>query len=531
MKYFFLILILPQYILLATSLEKQASQIRANFDVIKNIDNDPPKYVQFSDVKLWIFAPPHHAIGYNEKNQIIAIFDLTYQNTRSVEFIGRSVLGTVGFGDINLREIIKIIRDVVEKYRHHIEPEDLLNNKIEIPDDYLDFPAIEFFLNDAEKLYGDYVSPLKDNWWAQIPLKPSAGPEGFSLADIDYDKILSPAQKAEFQKTLVDLAGTLHQLFDIDASNILKEISVIKDPSGIYKLILSIHDKIDQANARPMKVLDLVRYQNTPEYALIRLLAKELVSHIASIIPNAVAASLIQYAIIRWIHLYEEQQTFHRFRALEYIISAERGEISPFSILTPQEREKAGVYVLSHEASIFYQILKPRTEADYHKALMQESKMSIDNQGWAAEHLISLMLMSPNYAHATKISKLDNLLVLGDRLRFEKRPFIALDYKFPEAIRIERTFLNSIGDALEAIILPEPAVTAMLAALYDIFVMDNVNKAMTWEARLVSYLHYAGESNFKNELEILYGQRVNPFELDLAEEASFITRSRALLGL
>jgi len=538
MKYFFLILMLPQHILLAhsDSLEKQASYIKKYYD-IKSINYFEPRYVQFSDVKSWTFAPPHHAVGYDDNHEIIAIFDLTYQNTRSLEFIERSLLGTIGFGDINLREIIKVIRDVVERYKNNIPPPSAIYWDIEIPDDYLDFPAVEKFLNDVEEQYGDYVSPLKDNWWSNIPLKPSAKfgdknqLERFSLADIDYDSLLSEEQKSEFNKNLADLADTLQQLFDIDASNILKEISVRINASGIYELILSVHDKIDNANAQPMKVLDLVRFQNTRRDAIIRLLAKELVSNIASLIPNPEAASLIQYAIVRFIHLYEEQQTFHRFRAFEYIAAAERGDPSPFSALTPVERKKAGVYVLSHEASIFYQILKPRTEVDYYNSLAQENQLSIDNQHWADDNNIILALMSQNFAHATKVSELDNILVLGDQLRFEKRPFMAIDYEFPEAIRIERTLLNSIGDALSAIKLPIPGITAALTALYYIFVMDNVNKAMTWEARLASYFHFTSDTSYAHELELLYGQRVNPFEFELYEQALFIPRSKALLGL
>jgi hypothetical protein len=68
------------------------------------------QYVRFADVKHWELAPPHHAMGYDENNELIAIFDLTYQNTRSLEFIGRSILGTIGIVDLNLREIIELTK-------------------------------------------------------------------------------------------------------------------------------------------------------------------------------------------------------------------------------------------------------------------------------------------------------------------------------------------------------------------------------------------------------------------------------------
>jgi hypothetical protein len=204
-------------------------------------------------------------------------------------------------------------------------------------------------------------------------------------------------------------------------------------------------------------------------------------------------------------------------------------------MLTPEQRDKAGVYILSHEASIFSQIFSPLDRKGFHERLADEAITARLNQLWAENNEVPLSPLSLMFGLGDEEQAnegMDYIYVMGGRKRFQTRPFIAVDYINPSLERVKRNFLKALGESINTIIISNvPGANFILSTIYEMFVMDNVKKAELWEARLASQLHLAPGDHYEDEIRILYGQRINPFELNFHEEREFIARARALLGI
>jgi hypothetical protein len=156
-----------------------------------------------------------------------------------------------------------------------------------------------------------------------------------------------------------------------------------------------------------------------------------------------------------------------------------------------------------------------------------------NNFEWTQKRNLSLSAISHifYYGDDPKTGSTDFLLAMGGSPRFEKSPFLSLNYKKPTNERMKRNLLKSIYDIIQAVHFGFPGVAYLVSFMYDVFIMDDVRDALRWEARLVSALSFHPEKDFTKEIEVLYAQRVNPFEFDLDEENVFIERSKKYLGL
>ncbi len=504
-----------------------------------NVSTSPKsaKYVKFSDIKQWRAAGDDHAAGYDANGKLLAIYDLTYQSTLSGEFVGRSILGTIGVSDVNLTELIRLIRKAIEEKKNqgaqagNVHPSGPMNSD--------DFSMVNKVLNKIDRKYGSLRSPLVGEWWKQIPLKRNLdgkktvdAAQYFKLSDIDFESMMSQTQMLKFNTALKVLQDNISKLLSMDASHLLDELAVQRNASGNFDLV-QVRRKTLAANEQPDKVVDFVRYQSSFGYALLYLLIKTALSELASAIPQKAVAAVVKYAIDRWFELYEEQLSFHRFRAFEYIDEAERGDPSPFSFLTAKERMKGGVYVLSHEASIFYTIFMPRGPAYYYQSMQTELATVQNNKIWTQKKNLTLSPLSSLYFEGDdqKPNGLDYLLIMGAQPRFAKRPLIGVNYQRPYDERIKRNFLKAMYDVLQAIQLPYPGIDFLISTLYSVFIMDDIRDGIRWEARLASYLSDYPGRDFSKEIGLIYAQRVNPFEFDVDEERAFVERSKAYIGL
>lgn len=498
----------------------------------KSVPKDQPPYVQFSDIKKWKAAGDEHAAGYNANGDLLAIYDLTYQNTLSIEFIGRSILGTVGVGDMNLRELIRMLRNAIHDRQTRLG----LGRSGPLSSD--EFKKVNKVLSKIEAKYGDIQSPLVGEWWKTLPIKRGANgmladPEvSFKLSDIDFESTMDPIQKSTYKQNLEQLTKGISDIFNIDASRLFEQLVFKRNASGNYDLVLNPTAALAPSE-QPDKVVDLVRYKNSFGYAFLYLLIKHALTGIAGAIPHPAAAAVVKYAVSRWFELYEEQISFHRFRAYEYINGAERGAASPFAFLTAEQREKAGVYVLSHESSIFHTIFDIRDAAYFHKSITDELNTVQANTEWTRKRSLTLTPLSQLYFYGDdpRTEGMDFLLAMGGRPRFLQSPFVAYDYKNPEMGQFTRNVLKSAYDLLHAVKAPFPGVDYLMILLYDVFIMDDIRDAMRWEARFVSLMNQSSGKDFSAEIERIYAQRVNPFEFDLEEENDYVKRSKAYLGL
>ncbi len=489
------------------------------------------KYVQFENIRHWSPLGNEYAAGYDERGKLLAIYDLTYQSTSSEEFLHRSVLGTIGIGSMSFRELLRLIREAIEHREALLH--DANDTVIHSSWSHEDLSRMHQWLDHIESQYGDTTSSLQGDWWTKVPLQKAFqtknGAQVFRLSDVDWEHTMSRYHLRKFRHKLRELEKQISELLEMDASHIFERLAFRRNAQGSFELIQLPTANLSP-NARPSKVIDFVRYQSSFAYQTLYALMKESLASLSNVVPNPVLSALIRYAIYRWFALYEAQLSFHRFRAFELLSQGERGEASSFSLLTADERMRGGVYVLSHESSLLYNIFKPKRETYYYQTLKAELANIEHNTRWAQQNNFSLNPLSKLYFQASDAKSQNYLLLMGARPRFVQRPLLAIQYQKPSAERTRRNILYSLNDLLACLSFPLPGIGYLASLVFDVFVMDDVRNAQKWDARLVSYLRKLGDHDFSRELEILYAQRVNPFEWDIDEERAFIAHSRNHLG-
>lgn len=498
-------------------------------DEADTVDLERDQYVKFSEIKSWRQAGSN-AAGYDENGQLLALYDLSYQNIRSREFAGRSVLGTIGLGDLNLREMIRLLRKHISESRskNTSEKDELFNQE--------DYVKIDRTLEALSQQYGDLNNTFSEPDWEKIPLKTdhlesTEDPhQFFRLADIDLEKLLSPRELRAFNEQFAKVQENFNALLDTDSSVLLEELAYQRNKNKSYSLIYQHNPNLD--SARPEKVLDFRRYQSTFAYSLLNVLTMKSISQLVNMIPGP-ASRIIGYAIGRWMELYQQQVSAHRARAFQYLAQAELGMKSPLQFLTAREREKGGIYVLSHESGIFQRFFSPRKEAFYHKQIRDELEQVEKNKRWGQKnkHLLS-STDCPFFAFDLdkESQKPNSLLFMSSFSRIKNRPLTAIDYENPYEIRIKRNVAKGVSFLLQFVSVPLPGANMLMNYLYNFFVMNDINSGFYWDNRLISFLQENAKEH-KQDLEWLYGQRLNPFEFDLEEEKAFEARARDYLKL
>ena len=494
-----------------------------------------PPYVKFSDVKHWKQLAGDYAAGYDASHKLLAIYDLTYQNTLAPEFIGRTILGTIGIGDLNLRELIRLLKKAIDQQQLEIEA---LGSAYAGPLKTDDFVKVNKVLKKIDRKYGDIKGPIVGDWWTKVPIKKQNGTKpladasvAFKLSDIDVDSLMNGSQKINYYYNLNQLQEHVSKLFNIDASRLFEQLEFRRNANGSYNLTLSPLSHL-VPNEQPDKVVDFMRYKSTFGYAFLYLAIKTALTNLSSAIPQPVVAALIKYAVHRWFELYEEQLSFHRFKAYENLSAAEKEDPSAFSFLSPDQRAQGAVYVLSHEGSIFHTIFQPRDEAYFRQSINHEINMVKKNVEWTQQRNLNLKPLSSLFYLAEDDAKSQSyMLIMGGQARFHHAPFLAVNYNRPGNERIKRNFFKSIYDVLVAVPMPFPGMNSLMEVLFDAFIMDDVRDGIRWDARLASLLSRIPNKDYSRELEWIYAQRVNPFEFDLDEERVFVERSKGYLGL
>jgi hypothetical protein len=250
-------------------------------------------------------------------------------------------------------------------------------------------------------------------------------------------------------------------------------------------------------------------------------------------VPEPTVGLILKYAVNRWFYLYEQQQSFHYSRAYAYVALAEAAQPSPFALLSADERTKAAVFTLSHSADVFSHIFKKRNEAYWRKMMSAEAALEPTQLAWAAEKgwMVDKELGASFYTFTLPKGG-TGLGMMSSKHHLSKAPIMALHYAHPHRERIKRNLWTSLDQLAQLVHIPSiPMASSVLHILIDQLAVRDIESAQAWEARLISYLktNPQGDQAYAQELEWLYAQRVNPFELTPQEEVDFVKRSRVYL--
>ena len=263
---------------------------------------------------------------------------------------------------------------------------------------------------------------------------------------------------------------------------------------------------------------------------LIKVLIKECVG----LIPEPTLGTIFRVISRRFFRLLELQESWHLHHIWEHINNAELGiDESPLSNLEEDNRHRAGVFVISRDASFFKRAIFRRKTRHYLRELRKDREQVeasltwLDRNGYQFDQRLNQWFGILQKDGRRKLFILSRHFLAGDR------PITALDYHRPESIRVGRNVADVGQLVLDVVDPPVPFLRSGVRLLYKYLVMRPIEKAKSYEARLSAHLLYRigqGETAWERELEILLSQRINPFMLDRQEEKIFLNTGRIILG-
>ena len=487
------------------------------------------KSVKYSEIKSWQLVGDHFALGSNDNGEALALYDLSWPQVFSREHFGRTLLGSIGIGNLNVQKIIDVIRNGIK----HADND----NAISTADKTVD---PEKALAEIEKKYGTLTDEMPDQWWQKIKWKnqsmtsSESEPTEFLVSDMDLAGMSHKSRK--FNKVLEQTSNTLRDELDLDLQgNLFNYFKFVKRSEGKgYDLFFIVPEQnyVQSSLAlRPKKVGDF-RNPNKSFVKTVGIMgAKFALDQILGMIPVPVVPNLLKAVVNRWFDLLERQEVSHLVMALEYLDQTTQGNVnSPLASLTQDQQHALGLYILTQQASLFDLIFKKSKATDYNQYVADRDAADDASRAWLTKKGYALTDLDGRFAWGEKEGK-KKLFLLNEHYRFSKQPFTGMNYQTPQWELVWRHLAAGLDLAITYIPIPVSYVNTALSALYGYFVMDMIDLSQEQEARFLAWIsvHPAGE--WKDEQKHMLDRRMNPFELDPVDEASLIARRRVELGI
>lgn len=474
------------------------------------------------DVARWAPVTDRHVIGYDANEKPLAVYDLAWPNAFSSAQAGRMLLGTIGVGDLNLRQIIAYIKQKIAE-RH---AQDTLDRSMRHVVESL--PLIE-------KDYGDMTDRLPEGWENQVKWTNGVNPlftgNSFRLDQIDFTAMARGDRRV--RKSLNKLREDLRGLLGVDVGeNFFANFEMVRIPTGGYQLYFKPGSLTDPNNIEFAKVVDFVRSSAPRLRAAMRLSAEAMVSLLATIVPPP-GGSIIKVVGRRFIRLFDVQASNHRNAVWQLINDSKQGYGSPLNVLTAEEIAAAGAYVAANDANMIRRIFMRETEKYWLRKLRIDEAQVVQSNKWLDSHGYSVTNDLDHWFGIYGKGSDKTLFVRSRSFLGGAKPVPAIDYQHPHQPRIGRNFADAVAMVLDAIVLPIPGASSGISMLFEQIVTRSIRLETSYEARLAEHLRMrmaAGE-DWSRELGLLYAQRVNPFMLDMKEEAVLIAARKAALHL
>ena len=110
----------------------------------------------------------------------------------------------------------------------------------------------------------------------------------------------------------------------------------------------------------------------------------------------------------------------------------------------------------------------------------------------------------------------------------QKKPRSCLNYSYPKRKRARRTLIHIGESILELIPISTPGVSMALNLIYDFLIKKGETDSKIWESRLLSQFRLDNQNGkWNHEIELLYDQKLNPFDLTLQEVKEFLNKMRS----
>ena len=489
-----------------------------------------PPFVRYEDIKHWKKLGDRYAIGLNDKGKKLGIFDLSLPDKRSPEYQKKAVLALIETQGYYLRDLIKVIREVIKERRKEKAAFPIFER-----DHEKKWEKTDQFLELLGNTHPTKKSSFPTEGWEKIKWKKgflvshNKAPQSFTLGDIDFERTVKPSKKAFWNRKWKKLKRLLEKYWGISLErDLLSRLRWQKTENG-YELTFLPSTYRDYPS-RPRKIVDLVRWRASLGDALARLLVKEVTIQISGVIPHI--GPLFKLSLRRWFNFQEEQLKLHRYAFLEFLNATQRGEsIDSFEALTKRDVIKAAVHIEANEVNILYKILKLRNARWWKKEVVKEQTRSIQSENYILKRGGSFTKIGNLFAKGTitkRGKETEHLFLMALHPLLRKKPRSCLNYSYPRRKKARRTLIHIGESILELIPIDIPGVSFALNLIYDFLIKKGEDDSKVWESRLISQFRLDNQNGkWNHEMELLYDQKLNPFELSLQEESEFLKKMRS----
>ncbi len=494
------------------------------------------KSTKWKDVKQWERLGQHWAVGKSATGESLAIYDLGYPK------IGvRFNLGKLEIKKNDINHILKTISNGLK------DPKLLT----------------KFTVQEIARLGGiriDRFPPkiFDSKWWSKVKWTEfeiqtnSVAPQEFNLASIDWVGMgNSFIDRVKIKQALYDLKKQAKEFSEdgLFSHDPLAQFSFRMTQEGGYVVeweadaTIATEGQISSEAFfnRPTKIADFQNIKNTLYKALAWDGFRKAVGRLARLIKVPVASALLKTAVNRFFYYYGSIRKARRDILMDSVEAVERqySNYSPLTRFSYEERNVIAISQVFGGSTIFdsFSYLFLNAQQIWDERLQSNYRNDLSARKWLENNQFSTFRLGPHYLLGNNsngekylfASAAKNISDGGD-------PQILIDYQNSDQIRSHRlkTDVLGAGFIFATYMIPIRIVPGLLRRAYGYFFQSSIYRARNWDARLIGHLEqrrFLASENFDEELEILYPQLANPFDLEREKSLELILDRAKLIGV
>jgi len=506
---------------------------------------------QASDAQAVKFKALGHrwAASMDAQGKILAIYDLSFANIRA-----RLHLGHASDREANAKLVAQMLKDsaegsesgdlkILEKALKKLEGKGETNNSV--------------FAAGWHKLV---------SWNDKSSQNTSNAPESFNLNDINLSALVDEKDMNELEQKIDEAVYSVDKV-KFSFKEFLKQFVYEKQPDGSYEMYFVPNSTEVGLGAitKAKKVADLVSIK-APYYQTLKWnIVKSGVSKLVGMIKVPVVSTILDLAVKKYFDLTDQMIVAHNLMVIEMIDAAKSNEqFASFKQLSSTDLDlttKSVIYNLSGMFGIVKYMFKSPMSS-YDKMMKDQKRIEIASSAWFKSNNISLTELSSRFAIGVDSQSNKNLFLNARECRLKliggmvssneyvdsvdseadkaayncakRGPTVSINYQKPEAERTRRIAVESIGMIVNFASQFIPTFGSVVDKAYDYFLVKPIMLTKEWESRLMAHLEdrmMNSDENRSMELDTLFGQRLNPRELNRVDTEKLIKQRQAEMGI
>jgi hypothetical protein len=255
-------------------------------------------------------------------------------------------------------------------------------------------------------------------------------------------------------------------------------------------------------------------------------------------IPNPLLAGFLGTSIREYLSLRLEATRLHEEMLFEMLQESEEDPDSPFSTLTPAERERALHSLILAQNGILQalQLIGKDSLSNWaqQKWTQQKTDSSLEAASSTKElirHSETFDLLNPRFALTFENSQKKKIYALSRPKSFwHSSPHIAINWENPYEIQEERMRIETTRILTHFLthFIPTAGIGTLISGAYEWAVVTPMHLSQYWESRLTAHLEarLSKQEPWIKEITLLNEQKLNPFILSLEQAYQLAEKRR-----